>query len=330
VQQHDNDKLVSIALCTYNGAKYLREQLDSLLAQTHTNLEIVAVDDCSTDATWSILKEYEQRDSRVRPVANPCNLGFRRNFERAISLCRGEFVAPCDQDDVWLPEKISSLLRAIGAHPLAYCDSALIDEQGFPLGVSMSDIVAMISTDDPAVFAAGNCVSGHAMLFRRELIARALPVPDCFFHDWWLAAVAASCGGIVYCPTALVRYRYHGSNVTDILGERPSRRFPGHRWTQIQNFRERLEHLAKLSEKSRDFLDRLRDLWIAREEQWFSMSLAWFISRNRSRIYALRKRRRHPAQYVFKFAPGLRLKRIANPVGYARPEGTCDQEAGRV
>jgi glycosyltransferase involved in cell wall biosynthesis len=320
VNERPIEPLISVALCTYNGARYLREQLDSLLAQTHRNIEIVAVDDCSTDGTLSVLQEYQRRDARVRAIANQTNLGFRNNFERAISLCAGDFVAPCDQDDVWLPQKLATLLGVIGDHPLAYCDSELIDEQGASLNIAMSDIFAMVSTDDPAVFAAGNCVSGHAMLFRRELFERACPVPGCFFHDWWLAAVAASMGGVVYCGSKLVKYRYHGSNVTDILGERTLRRFRGYRWKQMREFRERLEHLAALPGGSRAFIERLRDLWIKREDQWFSLTLAWFIFRNGSRLFALRKAGRHPTKYVLRYAPGLRLKRIANPHGYARSD----------
>jgi glycosyltransferase involved in cell wall biosynthesis len=318
MNERPTDPLISIALCTYNGARYLREQLDSLLAQTHSNIEIVAVDDCSTDATFEILMEYHARDARVRVIANEVNLGFRKNFARAASLCVGDFIAPCDQDDVWLPDKLTTLLRAIGEHPLAYCDSELIDEQGASLGVAMSDIFAMVSTDDPAVFAAGNCVSGHALLCRRELVERAFPAPTCFFHDWWLAAVAASAGGVVYCERKLVRYRYHGTNVTDILGERTIRRHRGYRWKQLREFRERLEHLARLPGGSRAFIERLRDLWIAREEQWFSLTLACFIFRHGSRLFALRKSGRHPVRYVLRYAPGLRLKRIANPFGYAQ------------
>ena len=312
------ESLISIALCTYNGAKYLRAQLDSLLAQSHGAFEIVAVDDCSTDATFSILQEYEARDPRVRAFANESNLGFRKNFERAMSLCRGEFVAPCDQDDVWAPDKLRTLLDAIGDHPLAYCDSELIDGRGASLEVAMSDIFAMVSTSDPVAFAHGNCVSGHAMLFRRELVARALPCPDCFFHDWWIAAVAASAGGIVYCDARLVKYRNHGTNVTDVLGERKTVRQKGYRWRQLREHRERLEHLARLPGESQPFIREMLDLWIAREQQWFSLPLAWFIYRNGSRLFALRKAGRYHLRQILRYAPGLRLKRMANPFAYAQ------------
>lgn len=309
------EPLMSVALCTYNGARYLREQLDSLLAQTYRNLEIIAVDDGSTDATLQILQQYQSRDARLHVHANPANLGVRSNFERALSLCTGQFIAPCDQDDVWLPEKLRVLLDAIGDHAMAYCDSDIIDEHGGSLHKPMSSRCNMLSTHDPAVFAAANCVSGHAMLFRRELIQRALPVPDCFYYDWWLAAVAASCGGVVYCDRKLVSYRFHDSNVTNALRARPASRPQGRREARLRDFRLRLQHLAGLPGESRAFLQQLHILWEAREDQWFSFALGAFMYRHWRRIFAVRKSRWRllPA---LRFAVGLRLKRIMNPVMY--------------
>lgn len=310
-----NEPLVSVALCTYNGARYLREQLDSLLVQTCRDFEIIAVDDGSTDDTLHILQQYQQRDARLRVYTNPVNLGVRRNFERALSLCAGRFIAPCDQDDIWLPEKLQALLDTMGEHAAAYCDSEIIDEQGASVHKPMSSRCNMLSTDDPAVFAAANCVSGHAMLFRRELIARALPVPDCFYYDWWLAAVAACSGGVVYCDRKLVSYRFHESNVTNVLRARPSGRSQGRREARLRDFRLRLEYLAALPSGSRDFLQQLHTLWRSREDQWFSFALGFFMYRHWRRIFAVRKSRWRllPA---LKFVLGLRLKRITNPVMY--------------
>jgi len=308
--------LISIALCTYNGAPYLREQLESLLAQTYRNIEIIAVDDHSADDTLAILKEYERRDARLRAVANSENLGFRKNFEYAMSLCVGVFVAPCDQDDVWLPDKLRLLIDAIGDHALAYCDSEFVDERGRSLNNAMSENVVMVSTNDPTIFAAGNCVSGHAMLFRRELLERALPVPDGFYYDWWLAAVGSSTGGIIYCDRQLVKYRLHDSNVTDVLRSRSVARQRGYRWVQLHEFRRRLEHLAALPGDRSPFIARLRDLWTAREEQWLSLALALFIFRHAPRVFLLRKPARGRLKYALQFTIGLRLKRLSNRYGY--------------
>jgi len=313
--QHAHAPLVSIALCTYNGARYLREQLDSLLTQTYGNLEIIAVDDASTDESAAILQEYQQRDARLHVSVNPVNLGFTRNFEHAMQLCRGEFIAPCDQDDIWLPEKVAVLVAVIGTHALAYCDSEFIDENGSLLPGPMSSRCNMISSRDPAQFAAANCVAGHAMLFRRELLGKALPVPECFFHDWWLAAVAASGGGVTYCNRRLVRYRLHDSNVTNVLRERPAVRQRGRRETRLRNFGLRVARLAALPGASSAFLERLHHLWVARENQWFSFELAGLMYRHWWRLNAVRKVRWRMLP-AMGFAVGLRLKRVLNPQAY--------------
>jgi len=110
----NNASTVSVVLGTYNGEAYLREQLDSVLAQTYPFLEIIAIDDGSSDSTVAILKEYAARDTRIKVVVNEQNLGFIRNFEKGCSLATGRWISLCDQDDYWLPDKIKKrLLTAI-------------------------------------------------------------------------------------------------------------------------------------------------------------------------------------------------------------------------
>lgn len=209
---------VSIALCVYNGAAYLREQLDSLLAQQHETLEIIASDDASSDASATILAEYAARDTRLKVLRNTQNLGFSANFAQTLSRCTGDFICPSDQDDIWHPEKITRLLAAIGEHDLAYCDSAMVDAKGRSLGRKLSQQLAMYSGCDPLAFAMSNCISGHAMLFRRSLLQQALPMPRVLYYDWWLAIVAACGQGVLYVDAPLVQFRRHGQTVTTLGG----------------------------------------------------------------------------------------------------------------
>lgn len=315
------EPLISIALCTYNGERYLREQLDSLLAQTYSNIEIVVVDDASTDRTVELLREYERRDSRLRVFVNPANLGFVGNFERAITQCKGVFIAPSDQDDIWLHHKLRTLAGCIGAHSMAYCNSELIDADGRALGVSMSQFWAMQDLNDPAALALSNCVSGHAMLFRRELLGAQPKLPSDVFHDWWLAARAAARGGIVYCPEKLVRYRQHGNNVTDILKTHRVRapRRPGSRMKTFDDTTKRLSYLAALDAPHSAFFNELHRLWLESEQAWFAPRLASFMWRHRHRIYQLRNRGqlsvlRKSLSHLF----GVRLRRLLKPAKYAR------------
>ena len=214
--------LVSIALCTCNGADFLPQQLDSLLAQDHVPFELIAFDDASTDATWDVLQSYGPRFAHAQLHRNPRNLGPRANFEQAFRACRGEWIAPCDQDDVWQPHKLSRLLQSANDRTmLIYGDSLLVDEQGQTVAQHprMSDRYAMVAGDDPRMFALANCVSGHATLIRASVMDRALPIPHGAYYDWWIAFVAANLGRVEYVPEALVRFRQHERNLSGAAGQ---------------------------------------------------------------------------------------------------------------
>ncbi|NCT66533.1 MAG: glycosyltransferase family 2 protein [Rhodanobacteraceae bacterium] len=214
------EPLVSVALCVHNGAGFLREQIESVLAQSEPRLEVIALDDASTDGSLALLHEYAARDARVRVISNPHNLGPSPSFERAMALGTAPFIAPCDQDDIWHPHKLARLLASIGAHDLAYADSAYIDERGRSLGRSISDDLDMLSGRGALRFAFANTVSGHAALLRRDLFEAARPFPPELFHDWWLALVAAARNGLVYLDEPLVRFRRHDGALTALGRDR--------------------------------------------------------------------------------------------------------------
>jgi len=129
---------ISVAMCTYNASRFLREQLDSIAFQTRPIEELVICDDGSQDNTAEIIRNFSLNTSlHVRFIQNGQNLGTARNFEKSISMCKGELIALCDQDDVWFPEKLEKLAGILeGDHTLggAFSDAELIDEQSQPLG----------------------------------------------------------------------------------------------------------------------------------------------------------------------------------------------------
>ena len=139
--------MISIAMTTYNGARYLREQLDSILCQSVTDFELVVCDDCSTDNTFSILQEYAENDPRINLHQNEKNLGFKRNFERVIKLAKGDFVALCDQDDVWTKNHLEVLLNGIGDKMISAGNSDLIDANGNRIGLTLKQMEAFPPTD---------------------------------------------------------------------------------------------------------------------------------------------------------------------------------------
>ncbi len=207
-------QLISVLLATYNGGRFLREQLDSIYAQSWRNMEVIAGDDCSSDDTVAILEEY-RRSHGLRYEVNRDNVGFLRNFEKLFSACRGEFIALADQDDVWLPEKLERLMAGRGTASLVYSDASLIDARGreLPGALMATSGVQAVSGHNFNYLVCNSCVTGCTVLFRRELLDVALPIPECeIFHDWWLALVASKTGGVSYLPQKLVNYRQHGAN----------------------------------------------------------------------------------------------------------------------
>lgn len=303
--------LISVALCTYNGELYLREQLDSLFAQTYKNIEVVVVDDCSTDSTVSILSQYALKYKNMRVMVNQVNQGFSKNFEIAILKCQGQFIAPCDQDDVWLQEKIDLLHRAIEGCTMSYCDSFLINSEGDGLNKKMSDIFNMKNLYDPMEFVMSNCVSGHAMLFRSEIIKNALPIPKGFYHDWWIAAVAAADRGGVYVPRVLVKYRQHEAAITDSLGLRrknvvnKKRNKPKKR----VEIGERIVALAGLRGSRKKLLMVLNALWGQRSNNCFCWRLVLFALVHRNSLWGLVKRSAWwRAKRPFRYLIGLRWR----------------------
>lgn len=205
--------LISVVMATYNGEKYLSRQLDSLLAQTYPNVEIVICDDASTDGTSLLLASYGAIHSNIRIYHNKKNLGYIGNFERAITLSSGALVALCDQDDYWHPEKLSVQYEALGEVALVYCDSRICDDQLEPIGFTVSTISNCqnyTSCLQQAVFCR---IYGNTMLFKKSMLQGALPFPTVLPHDWWISFLAAHKGGIVYCNQILVEYRQHADNL---------------------------------------------------------------------------------------------------------------------
>jgi glycosyltransferase involved in cell wall biosynthesis len=215
---------VSVALCTFNGERFVAEQLESIWRQTRLPDEIVAVDDASVDGTWEVLTRCAA-DSPVpmRLMRNPQRLGYALNFERAIGLCTGDVVFLCDQDDVWMPEKIALMHEPFekdASVMLVHSDALLVDAKLKPLGVGLFAAMGMTPAERAeedsgrafALLLKRNIVTGAACAIRREVYVRALPFDPNFVHDEWLALHAALCGRLVRLERPLIRYRQHQAN----------------------------------------------------------------------------------------------------------------------
>ncbi|OLY90893.1 Glycosyltransferase involved in cell wall bisynthesis [Cnuella takakiae] len=211
--------LISVVLATYNGERFLATQLDAIFAQTYSNIEVIASDDASTDGTWALLQQYAARHPNMQVTRNEQNLGYIQNFDQACRKASGYFIALCDQDDYWLPQKLEHLQAAIGNHALVHADSAICNAALESTGVRTSQrghYQPLYSCLQQAVVCR---IYGHATLFRSELLDKALPFPGMLPHDWWICFHATLHGGIAYLPEVLVHYRQHAHNAVGAVGE---------------------------------------------------------------------------------------------------------------
>ena len=215
LNQQKTQVLVSIPILTYNGEKYLEEQLNSIYNQTYKNIEVLVFDDCSTDGTKNILEKYNKSHG-LKFIINKKNIGLRENSILSFKACIGDYIAPADQDDIWKKDKIEKLIDNIGNNTLIYTDSIPIDENGTQLGdFYFQQYSKLIEGSNNKAFLFSNCISAHAMLFKRELLEDIFPIPDSmYFHDWWIAFVAATCGSIKFLDEPLIYYRRHQEQVT--------------------------------------------------------------------------------------------------------------------
>ena len=240
--------MISIAMATYNGETFIREQLDSILAQTEKDIEIVICDDASTDSTPKILDEYARKDSRIRVFKNQKNLGYRDNFNKAVSLCKGDFVAFSDQDDLWLENHLEALHKAIGNNLVCGGRTVRCRENGTTLkelSPTPYQSECLTSQKDRFIYQcyAFNLYQGASQLISREAVDRFFPIePSEYAHDWSLAANAIGENRFVYIDTVITKWRKHSSQVTHKRHSRKVRKdrlaqFAIYLWTHNDNLR---------------------------------------------------------------------------------------------
>ena len=215
---NSNKEFVSIVMCVYNGADFLKEQIESILNQTYSNFELLILDDRSTDSSKEIIQQYLRADSRIKYFENDTNLGFNKNFEKGFSLSNGDLIAVSDQDDIWLKSKIEELVNQLREHLLIYSNSALIDELGNPINRTLTNDLDHVDNPSYMSFLDGNFITGHTCLFRKALLDHALPFPEnVYSYDWWLGFVASYLGSVKYLHKNLTLYRIHNESVVQKL-----------------------------------------------------------------------------------------------------------------
>lgn len=213
---------IDILLATYNGEKYLKEQLDSILNQTYTNFRLLISDDCSKDYTRQILKEYEKKDSRIKLFFQEKNLGYVKNFEFLLTKVENEIYALSDQDDVWNKDKVEKTYNKLKKDnaDLAFTDLEVVNEKLEIMYPSFNNYMMLSRkiekyVDDYKMQYLYNCVTGCTLMSKKAFLDKIIPIPTdskYVIHDTWIGLIVALYGKVTYLNETTIKYRQHGSN----------------------------------------------------------------------------------------------------------------------
>lgn len=219
---NQKEEKVDILLATYNGEKYLKELIDSILNQTYKNIKLIISDDCSKDSTRKILEEYEKQDERVEVYYQPQNLGYVKNFEFLLKQVKSNLYMLADQDDVWLPEKIEKSVETIEREnaDLVFGDLEVVDKDLKTIYPSFNDFMLLSRKIKKYIKSYKlnylyNCVTGCTVIAKSKFISKLLPIPansKYFIHDHWLGIMMSIYGKVAYMPEKYIKYRQHGNN----------------------------------------------------------------------------------------------------------------------
>ncbi len=218
--------LLSIAMTTYNGEQFLRQQIDSILNQSYQDFELIICDDRSTDKTLNIIHTYMDRNPNIKLYKNAQRLGLVKNFEKAITLCNQNYIALADQDDIWEKNKLEILMSEIkqieeadnNTPIMIHSDLRMINDENKTIKKSYFNFRSYTLTDTKNLsHILGPCgVMGNTILINRSLKKHILPFPDdLIVHDYWIALINEIYGIRVTIDQPLVNYRIHETNLSN-------------------------------------------------------------------------------------------------------------------
>ena len=250
---------ISVAMCTYNGARYLEEQLQSIAGQSRLPYELVACDDGSTDETIAILKRFEaSAPFQVVIVQNSERMGSTRNFDQAIGMARGEFIALCDQDVRWLPHKLERLSDCLLKNPFlggVFSDAELIDGDGKQVNKTLFGRHRFTAAKQrgfvlcpTATLLKHDVVTGATLMFRSTIRRYCSPIPTTWVHDGWLAWMLALHSRLTLVAEPLIEYRIHAGQQLGVGSAQAA---------HSGNKETRREFYARVARQFEDLLDRV-------------------------------------------------------------------------
>lgn len=251
---------IDILMATYNGEKYLKEQIDSILNQTYTDFNLLISDDCSTDNTFRILEEYTKKDSRIKIFRNEVNEGVIKNFEKLLQNVTCAYYMLADQDDIWKNDKIEKSVKKIVEtnSDLVFCDLEVVDnklnlihnsywkQKGFHKRI--------IQYNGFNALYLNNYVTGCTIIAKSDKFQNILPFPKdtkYLIHDYWIALMMSRFGKVDFLNEQLIKYRQHEKN--EIGSKRKSDEI--HEFTELRNLfiDVKLEHFRVFNENNEKF-----------------------------------------------------------------------------
>lgn len=231
---------IDILLATYNGEKYLKEQLDSILNQSYSNFRLLISDDCSKDTTKNILEEYKKKDKRIQVFYQEKNLGYVKNFEFLLTKVENEIYALSDQDDVWNYDKIENTYNKMieDNSDLVFTDLEVVNENLGTTIESFNDYMLLSRKinkyiDNYQLQYLYNCITGCTLMSKKKFLKDIIPIPTdskYVIHDSWIGLVVSMKGKVSYLNEKTIKYRQHGNN--QVGTEKLS-----HKFTNIQQVR---------------------------------------------------------------------------------------------
>jgi glycosyltransferase involved in cell wall biosynthesis len=215
---------VSVIMPCFNHARFLEESANGILGQSLKDLELIIVDDCSSDNSWEVIQRLAARDGRVKCIRHDSNRGASKSRNDGMRAAQGEFVGFCDADDIWERDKLRlqvELLRDHADYDVTYCDSIIIDENGQSKESRFSQLFPLPSSASGFLFAQllkRNFVNMQSVLMRAQCIEQVGYFDEKikWVEDWWYWVRVSRHHRFMYCRDALARYRVHAKSTNQI------------------------------------------------------------------------------------------------------------------
>lgn len=214
--------MISVCMATFNGEKYIKKQIDTILPQLSDEDELIISDDGSNDKTCSIIKSYN--DSRILLLHNDGKHGFVGNFENALKHSHGDFIFLSDQDDFWKKDKVKIVMEKLNIYSLVIHDAEIVNSNGESMGYTYYS--KMHHSSSFLMNFWKTRWLGCCMAFRKEVLEYCLPFPKkCEGHDYWIGMMGMLKFSYFFMPNVLMYYRRHGGNVSSSCEKSPNSLF---------------------------------------------------------------------------------------------------------